>query len=1100
MQSQQLCLFCTFRNGVLPRTRPNTARAVKRAFTSQPSPLRRPAGAAAQERDDDEEGVVRYQRIIPPPRTPKPSAQPQPTSTRAEPSSLHTGPGRPSGSGPVRYTGIRQEGQYNRDTRPQPNESRRPPLQQATYPSREPRPDPISRYRRTEVQTSGGSPFPAEQRGAKLPSGPPIRFSKSSAASPGLHDLLSAVDQGPTSSRGHSQTKKENSPRVSNSVRTQQSASGGSGAFESVLKSWAPSGQSPNRRSANDSFVAEPPRHGPAPERRSTGLFDRSSGRDAATGNFSMRKTHYGGDSNNARRTSDAGQASWRSRDQLGSDQRSGQSPFNAFDDAVRASGRGRFGDGMRQNDRFSTDQQPRSGQRSVRAPRDIDTMAAPPPELNVTSDDAADYDPERERGRDRERRAARSDRYAIIDDSTPTPSEEQEREERAKARAKARELENIESMMEGDSGRRKKKKKQAERRIAEAPSRPSMEIPEFISVQNMAQALGLRLEAFIEKLEEEGFEDARHDHLLDSGTSSMLAEMYGFEPLLATAEAQEDLVARPPTQDSDLLVPRPPIVTIMGHVDHGKTTILDYLRKANVVASEHGGITQHIGAFSVVMPVTQRTITFLDTPGHAAFLDMRRRGANVTDIVVLVVAADDSVMPQTKEAIKHALDAGVQIIVAINKVDKPDANVQRVKEDLSRENIAVEDFGGDYQAIALSGKTGQGMDDLEEAIITLADVSDFRAETTGAAEGWIIESKVTAAGRVATVLVRRGTLRIGDYIVAGNTWARVRTLRNDVGDMVSEASPGTPVQIDGWRGEDPVAGLEVLQAGDEQHAKDVVTVRLAKTEAMRAATDTVAINTYRAGAAEARAKVLEWQSEQGWTSRKQQRIRLRDTRTGWINSEDKSGPTKVHFVVKADVAGSVEAITAAVSAIGNNEVQANVVHSATGMLSESDIRMLATSGEVCYAISFNQPIDGTIYRLAEAADLEILDYNVIYKLTDAVKEKLSAELAPLIKTKVVGEAEVAQLFEVGKKGNKQRVAGCKITNGLISRAHKVRVLRGDVEVFTGILSSLKNVKRDVSEMRKDSECGMVFDNWENILVGDRVQCFEEISEPRKLY
>lgn len=826
---------------------------------------------------------------------------------------------------------------------------------------------------------------------------------------------------------------------------------------------------------------------------------------------------------------------------------RSEQSPFDAFTDAVRSSERepppvnirytqGNRAPQQRQRDAGTSTWQPpqrsqfdrerprytespswqpyqrsppnreRLQQRDTRPPipsRDavepageaVDEAAFTP--LNTS--DEADLPIERKRFG---KASSRNDRYADsaeeVEDSTQGKAG---KKKGPRVRTVDDEMEEIESELYGGDARRARKKKSRNAAQQPAvPTRPRLEIPEFMSVQTMAQALGLRLEVFMAKLEEEGFEGARHDHLLDSGSSAMLAEIYGYDPILATPEAQQDLVARPPAEDLSLLPPRPPIVTIMGHVDHGKTTILDYLRKANVVASEHGGITQHIGAFSVTMPITNRKITFLDTPGHAAFLDMRRRGANVTDIVVLVVAADDSVKPQTIEAIKHAKEAGVQIIVAMNKVDKPDADVQKVKLDLIQHDIVVEDEGGDYQAIPLSGKTGQGMDALEEAIITLADVSDYRAETDGAAEGWIIESKVTTAGRVATVLVRRGTLRQGDFIVAGSTWARVRTLRNDIGDIVSEALPGTPVQIDGWRGEDPTAGLEVLQADDEQHAKDVVDLRLEKAEALRNATDMAAINASRSEAADARAKVLAWQAEQGFTSRKQQRVRLRDSREGWLDVANDSGPRKVHLVVKADVAGSVEAIVAAVSRIGNNDVQANVIHSGTGMLTESDIRMLATTGEVGYAISFNQAVDGTIYRLAEAAGLEILDHNVIYKVTDIVTEKVADELPPLITTKVLGEAEIGKIFDISKKKSTLRIAGCRVTNGTISRAQKVRVVRGNDTVYTGTVSSLKNVKKDVIEMRKGTECGIAFDGWEEMHEGDRVQCFEEISEKRKLY
>ncbi len=608
------------------------------------------------------------------------------------------------------------------------------------------------------------------------------------------------------------------------------------------------------------------------------------------------------------------------------------------------------------------------------------------------------------------------------------------------------KEMEDIEAELNGQGSRRKKKRTKKEKPAQRL--RPQVELPEYISVQNLAVALNVRPHLFLQKLEEEGYEGARQDHILDAPTSAMFAELYGFEPIITEEMADQDLVPRPAAEDQSVLPPRPPIVTIMGHVDHGKTTILDWLRKSSVVLSEHGGITQHIGAFSVTMPVTKKKITFLDTPGHAAFLDMRKRGAIVTDIVVLVVAADDGVKPQTKEAIKHAADANVQIIVAINKIDKEDAYVEKVWQDLAREGINVEDYGGDTQAIPISGRTGQGMDALEEAIVTLADISDFRAEIDGPAEGWVIESKVTSAGRVATVLVRRGTLRTGDFIVAGSTWARVRTLRNDAGQLVSEAPPGTPVQVDGWRGEDPTAGLEVLQAKNEQHAKDVVDLRIEKSQSVRAATDTVAINKSKADEAEAYAKVRAWREEQGFGGKKLRRA-PRAT-IGWQENAAQSGTKEVAFVVKADVAGSAEAIAAAVSAIGNHEVAADVIRSETGHVSESDIKLLAATGEIGYVISFNQPVDATMYRLAEAAGVRILDHNIIYKVTDDVKEKLSDELPPLITQRVLGEAEIGKIFDITIKRNKMKVAGCKITNGTISRSQKVRVLRGQQVIYTG--------------------------------------------------
>ncbi|KEF51376.1 translation initiation factor IF-2 [Exophiala aquamarina CBS 119918] len=642
---------------------------------------------------------------------------------------------------------------------------------------------------------------------------------------------------------------------------------------------------------------------------------------------------------------------------------------------------------------------------------------------------------------------------------------------------------------------RRKAAKNRRQRKASDA-ARPEVHLPEFISVERLAQALKVKLDPFIAQLEEEGFEGARYDHILDSSTSAMFADLYGFEPVISTAEDAQDLVARPAPEDYSALPTRPPIVTIMGHVDHGKTTILDYLRKSSVVASEHGGITQHIGAFSVIMPGSDRKITFLDTPGHAAFLDMRRRGANVTDIVVLVVAADDGVMPQTIEAIKHAREANVQIIVAINKVDKEDANIERVKQTLAQNDIVVEDYGGDYQAIPVSGKTGRGMADLEEAITLLADVADFRAEIDGPVEGWIIESKVTTAGRVATVLVRRGTLKPGDYIVAGTTWARVRTLKNDAGQFLEEAPPGTPVQVDGWRGADPDAGLEVLQADNEHHAKEVVELRTEKAEAMRATTEVAALNVARSEEADARARQLDWEREQGHHDVAFWR-RPKDNE-GWIEKAS-SGPQRVHFVIKADVAGSCEALVHAVSALGNNEIVANIIHSGVGGLRESDIKMLAATGEKGYAISFNQSVENSIRRLAEVAELEILDHNIIYKVTDDVTEKLTDALPPLITQRVLGEAEIGQLFDITVKKKLVKIAGCKVTNGTISRSNSVRVLRHGEVVYTGMLDSLKNVKKDVTEMRKGTECGMAFEGWDGFREGDQIQCFEEIKEKRTL-
>ena len=595
----------------------------------------------------------------------------------------------------------------------------------------------------------------------------------------------------------------------------------------------------------------------------------------------------------------------------------------------------------------------------------------------------------------------------------------------------------------------RQERKKKANTATSEkVESRTAVQLPEFISVENLATALRLRLDDFISRMEDLGFERPRHDHILDAETSGLIAGELNYEPTFGQEGEGQDLVAQPAPEKVSELPLRPPVVTIMGHVDHGKTTILDWLRKSSITASEHGGITQHIGAFSVRLSGGKQ-ITFLDTPGHAAFLDMRRRGANVTDIVILVVASDDSVKPQTIEAIKHATDAKVPIIVAMNKVDKQDANVETVQQDLARHGVTVEAYGGDVQAIGVSGKFGQGMAELEEATVTLSEVLDYRAPVDGPVEGWIIESNVTLAGRVATVLVRRGTLRPGDIIIAGNTWARVRTLRTDVGNLVDEALPGTPVQVDGWRGDDPMAGQEVLQAEDEDHAKAVLDIRLDRENSTRMADDAAAINVMRAEEAEARAQQLAWEAQQGWASLGYRR-RPKDN-TGWVEGKTSTGPRQVHFVVKADVSGSVEAVVNSITAIGNNEVAANVIRTGVGEINESDVQHLASSGETGYLISFNRPVDGTVARLAQATGLGILEHKIIYKLTDVVREKLSAQLSPLVTQRVVGEAEINKVFEINIKRQKWRVAGCRIHNGLITRAKKIRVLRGSETIYDGM-------------------------------------------------
>ena len=590
----------------------------------------------------------------------------------------------------------------------------------------------------------------------------------------------------------------------------------------------------------------------------------------------------------------------------------------------------------------------------------------------------------------------------------------------------------------------RKEHRKKAREIQKQAAPPTQIYLPEFISVSNLAGVLRVRVEDFLMKMKELGFDDLHNDHVLDAETAGLIAAEFNFEAIIDRQDDQ-DLKPQPPAMDKTTLPTRPPVVTIMGHVDHGKTTLLDFLRKSSVAASEHGGITQHIGAFSVPMP-GGRLVTFLDTPGHAAFLAMRQRGANVTDIVILVVAADDSVMPQTIEAIKHAQSAKVPMIVAINKVDKEDSNIERVKQDLARYGVEVEDYGGDTQVVCVSGKTGQGMEELEDAAVALADIIDMHAETDGQAEGWVLEATTKKSGRVATVLVRRGTLRPGDVIVAGTAWARVRCLRNEAGAIVPEAGPGTPVEVDGWR-EQPSAGDEMLEAPDEQKAKSVIEFRMEGLDRTQMTVDIAAINESRRLEQEKREQ-LEKAAAVATASAEQNPPPANGEATEEIKPETPSFQ-EVFFILKGDVSGSLEAVTNAMSALGNSEVRPRILRSGVGTITEFDIDHAAVAKG--HIISFNTNVDGSTRRDAESKGVKIIDQSIIYRLVDDVKAVLLEKLPDVITQKVIGEAEVAQVFDINIKGRVTvPVAGCRVRNGLVSKGSKIRVLRGKETVYDG--------------------------------------------------
>lgn len=630
----------------------------------------------------------------------------------------------------------------------------------------------------------------------------------------------------------------------------------------------------------------------------------------------------------------------------------------------------------------------------------------------------------------------------------------------------------------------RKAMKEQQELERLEAASAPKpILVPEFITVANLGEALGFKTEKFLQELTNLGFEDITDESVMAGETAALVAQEFGFEPTIDDGH-DIDLRPRPPPEDPSLLPPRPPIVTIMGHVDHGKTTMLDWLRKSSVAAGEHGGITQHIGAFSVRMS-TGKQITFLDTPGHAAFLTMRQRGANITDIVILVVAADDSVKPQTLEALKHAQNAKVPIIVAINKADKPEARVDQVKHDLANNGVELEEHGGDVQAVAVSGKTGLGMKDLEETIVTLSEILDMRAESDGMAEGWILESSIKPLGRAATVLVKRGTLRKGDIIVAGNVFAKVRFMLDEAGQEVPEAPPGTPVEVFGWR-DAPSAGDQVLQAPDEDKARQAVKYRDDLAAWQKTAAEVAEQERREREKAEADALAAEL-AELGETGEEDEAA-----------EGAAAGPKLVNFVIKGDVLGSVEAVTGAVMEIGNKDVRARVLRSAPGQISESDVEHAATTGSAI--INFNNTIPAHIQRLASASGVRLLDYSVIYHLVDAVKALMSEHLPLAVSHKVLAEAEVLEVFNINLRGRVYKnIAGCKVRTGQLISTGLYRVLRGKKKIFDGKLESLKHGKKEVTEIKKNSECGIGFDGFQDLKVGDLIQMYEVIKEKQYL-
>ncbi|RBI77583.1 translation initiation factor IF-2 [Roseovarius sp. TE539] len=582
------------------------------------------------------------------------------------------------------------------------------------------------------------------------------------------------------------------------------------------------------------------------------------------------------------------------------------------------------------------------------------------------------------------------------------------------------------------------------------------VQLPETIVVSELANRMAERVGDVVKALMTNGMMVTQNQSI-DADTAELIIEEFGHRVVRVSDADVEDVIDQIEDKPEDMEA-RPPVITIMGHVDHGKTSLLDAIRNAKVVAGEAGGITQHIGAYQVKTD-GGTILTFLDTPGHAAFTSMRARGAHVTDIVVLVVAADDAVMPQTIEAINHAKAAEVPMIIAINKVDKPEANPDKVRTDLLQHEVIVEAMSGDVQDVEVSAQTGQGLDDLLESIALQSEILELEANPNRAAEGAVIEAQLDVGrGPVATVLVQKGTLRQGDIFVVGEQYGKVRALINDHGERVNEAGPSVPVEVLGLNGT-PEAGDVLNVVGTEAQAREIAEYRKEKAKEKRAA----------AGAGTSLEQLL-------------------------AKAKEDENLKEMPIVVKADVQGSAEAIVQAMEKIGNEEVRVRVLHSGVGAITESDIGLAEASGAPVFG--FNVRANAPARNSANQKGVEIRYYSVIYDLVDDVKAAASGLLGAEIREKFIGYAEIREVFKVSGVG---KVAGCLVTEGIARRSAGVRLLRDDVVVHEGTLKTLKRFKDEVSEVQSGQECGMAFENYEDIRQGDVIEIFEREEHTRTL-
>lgn len=601
-----------------------------------------------------------------------------------------------------------------------------------------------------------------------------------------------------------------------------------------------------------------------------------------------------------------------------------------------------------------------------------------------------------------------------------------------------------------GPRGRRGNDRDRDDGQSQQAPAEVrvlEVHVPETITVAELAHKMAIKASEVIKHLMKLG-QMATMNQPLDQDTAMIVVEEMGHKAVVAALDDPEAFTDDEVSDQHAELLPRAPVVTVMGHVDHGKTSLLDYIRRAKVASGEAGGITQHIGAYHVETP--RGMISFLDTPGHEAFTAMRARGAQATDIVILVVAGDDGVMPQTKEAIKHAKAAGVPIVVAINKMDKPDSNIERVRAELISEEVVPEEFGGEAPFVSVSAKTGMGIDDLLEQVLLQAEVLELKAPVQAAAKGLVIEARLDKGrGPVATILVQSGTLNTGDVVLAGQTFGRVRAMLDENGATIKSAGPSIPVEIQGLT-EVPQAGDEFMVMGDERRAREIATYRAGKFR-----------NTKLA---------------------KQQAAKLENMFTDMSAGEVKMLP----IIIKADVQGSQEALGASLLKLSNEEVKVQLVYSGVGGISESDINLAIASKAI--VIGFNVRADAGARKLAEGNGVDLHYYNIIYDAVDELKAAMSGMLAPEQREEIMGMAEIRTVFVASKIGT---VAGCMVTSGQVTRSAKFRLLRDNVVIYTGELDSLKRLKDDVREVKEGFECGIKLKNYNDIKEGDYLEFFD---------